>query len=161
MVSCRLRFIHLLNTYVSFVLVIYSNSFEKYLYATVKNPALGDYSGYADECKYNGSQLSSQVFVESYESIFNYRDMIRALRMGPLATYVYVSENMYVYDSGIISADPMCERIGKSVNHAVLIVGFGEENGIYFWKIKVFNLIFLFNSIFLRCNSRGYFSCLF
>ena len=76
------------------------------------------------------------TYLQSYATVTSVQDMIKALKKGPLAAYIYVSENLYAYDSGIFSSDNFCRNIGSGVNHAVLIVGIGKENGIYYWKIK-------------------------
>jgi len=49
---------------------------------------------------------------------------------GPLAVAI-ASDPLMDYDAGIISKDK-----GKTLDHAVLIVGYGTENGVDFWIVK-------------------------
>ncbi len=48
-------------------------------------------------------------------------------------------DNFGKYKSGIYD-DPECENSisagGQSVNHNIIIVGYGEENGIPYWLIR-------------------------
>lgn len=98
------------------------------------NPAISAETGFAGRCQYD--RRLALNYLSSYATVTNFRDMIKALRKGPLAAYIYVSENLYAYDSGVFSSDELCNNIGKSVNHAVLIVGIGIDNGVYYWKVK-------------------------
>ncbi|KAJ8729142.1 hypothetical protein PYW08_000723 [Mythimna loreyi] len=63
---------------------------------------------------------------------------------GPIAIAVQAS-NFQVYNGGIMS-DETCDS--GQVNHAVLLVGYGTENGIPFWTIK--------NSWGLSFGEQGY-----
>lgn len=50
--------------------------------------------------------------------------------MGPVAAPMYASENLKNYRAGIFN-DPLC--ISNIPNHAVLLVGYGIENGVSYW----------------------------
>jgi C1A family cysteine protease len=51
---------------------------------------------------------------------------------GPVASVICVNDNFKQYTEGIFNLP--CER--DNHNHVVLIVGYGVENGIKYWKIK-------------------------
>lgn len=53
---------------------------------------------------------------------------------GPLPVALHVTANMYLYNSGIFW-DPSCNK--NSVNHAVLLVGYGEDERLGpYWILK-------------------------
>lgn len=54
-----------------------------------------------------------------------------AVSSGPVAIGMRINDFFQLYDSGILSAP-----CGDDLNHAALVVGYGEENGINYWKIK-------------------------
>lgn len=54
---------------------------------------------------------------------------------GPLYTIFYVADDLYSYSSGVYT-DAKNQCAGKSYNHAVLLVGYGTENGIDYWIVK-------------------------
>ncbi|KAI8120046.1 Cathepsin S [Lucilia cuprina] len=51
---------------------------------------------------------------------------------GPVAVAIQANNNFMNYKSGVFD-DPDCSKIG---NHAVLVVGYGTENGKDYWLIK-------------------------
>ncbi len=58
---------------------------------------------------------------------------------GPIGIAMLALDNFGKYKSGIYD-DPECENSisagGQSVNHNIIIVGYGEENGIPYWLIR-------------------------
>jgi len=52
-------------------------------------------------------------------------------RMGPLAIAIN-ADNLHAYEGGIISD----ERDPLQLNHVLLLVGYGSENGTDYWKIR-------------------------
>lgn len=53
--------------------------------------------------------------------------------LGPLACSVKGIESLLVYKEGIYS-DEECNKV--EVNHSILVVGYGSENGKDFWIVK-------------------------
>jgi cathepsin L len=58
------------------------------------------------------------------------RDAVATI--GPVAAAIYASKTFLLYKSGIYN-EANCPT---SVNHAVLIVGYGTENGVDYWLVK-------------------------
>ena len=58
--------------------------------------------------------------------------------MGPVVAYLKVVSDFYSYSSGIYESDLCCkaEEEGCMINHAVLVVGYGTDNGTDYWLVK-------------------------
>ncbi len=75
-------------------------------------------------------------YVDSYTTVSGAKNMKAALKKGLLSTYMYISDNLYMYESGIITDDKLCRNIGNEVNHGVVIVGHGSEKGVNYWIVR-------------------------
>merc|ERR1719499_2829177 len=54
-----------------------------------------------------------------------------AVSHGPVGVGVHVVHKLQFYKGGIFSG-----KCGTRLNHALLVVGYGEENGKKYWKLK-------------------------
>ena len=54
---------------------------------------------------------------------------------GPISIAVAVDSQFKAYSSGILE-DNSCGKDARSLNHGVLIVGYGTENGQDYWIVK-------------------------
>lgn len=52
--------------------------------------------------------------------------------IGPMAISVDAS-NWSAYDSGIFNG---CNQVNPDIDHAVVLVGYGEENGQKYWLVR-------------------------
>ncbi len=123
------------NIYRTF-LYIYNNGLQleaDYPYVSQKAPqAYGKVQG----CQFNSNRFSLKI--RNYYGI-NYRDvdeMKRVLRQQPVVAYFFATNEFYFYKSGIFTTNRCGLNNCGRVNHAVLIVGYGEENGIGYWLCK-------------------------
>jgi len=100
--------------------------------------------GITGTCKVD--QSKERIFLSNYQSISQDEDEIAAKLMeyGPLAVAINASGLVQSYTGGIIKGN-----CAGRINHAVTIVGFGEENGQKFWTIK--------NSWGKQYGEQGYF----
>ena len=85
-------------------------------------------------CKYKESSATA-VNVSTYASVTanNVTQMKAALATQPLA--ISIDANSYIfgmYKSGVLDSK-LC---GTSLDHAVLAVGYGTENGKEYWLVK-------------------------
>jgi len=93
------------------------------------------YVGYRQICNNNGltpvAKISSWRFAGTLDE--NYIAQM-LLTYGPLATAINANYLQY-YRGGIIDENSVdCSPLG--INHAVNLVGFGEENGLKFWIVQ-------------------------
>ncbi|GFV95240.1 cathepsin K [Trichonephila clavipes] len=56
--------------------------------------------------------------------------------IGPISGAICISEDFYDYRSGIYETSE-CNNTFDDLNHAVLIVGYGSENGNDYWLVKI------------------------
>lgn len=79
-----------------------------------------------------GSTVSTWKYVQQGNEAL-IRDTLVA--NGPMYIRYHVSNDFYRYSSGIFQ-DSGNSCAGKGTNHAVLLVGYGTQNGIDFWTLK-------------------------
>ncbi|CAL4124926.1 unnamed protein product, partial [Meganyctiphanes norvegica] len=62
-------------------------------------------------------------------------ELLNALvNIGPISVSIYTSQNMIKYKKGVLE-DELC-KAKKPINHAVVLVGYGNENGKNYWLIR-------------------------
>jgi len=85
-------------------------------------------------CSWNSNNIASKVSSFSWVPSNNETALLLAIATrGPVATSIFVTNTFLFYQSGIYS-DPACQV--NSVNHAVVIVGYGSDNGTDYWIVR-------------------------
>ena len=70
---------------------------------------------------------------ESYVTASNVSQMKAALALQPLAVSIEADKSCFQYYSGGVMDDASC---GTYLDHAVLAVGYGTEDGNDYWLVK-------------------------
>ncbi|KNC30391.1 hypothetical protein FF38_02670 [Lucilia cuprina] len=114
--------------------------FQEYGFEFVTNQkgiAVGDKYPYVDKkqtCSYKnnlkGAEINGFATIDPKDEV-TMKKVIATL--GPLACSVNGLESLLLYKRGIY-ADEECNK--GEVNHSVLVVGYGSENGLDYWIVK-------------------------
>lgn len=104
----------------------------------VRYPDCGDVPSITPSCRgycQNHEDFGNDRMHFNHSKEYNSEEEImRALvEDGPLATFMKVYEDFPLYRSGVYKRTPNTEFLGY---HAVLIHGYGEENGVKYWIAK-------------------------
>ena len=95
------------------------------------------YTGWDDTCKYDKSK--AKVYITGYNKLngTNEDDMKSwLLENGPLAVGINADTLLY-YSSGILDDDEYsCPQEYEYLNHEVVVVGYGVENGVNYWIVR-------------------------
>ncbi|CAH1966751.1 unnamed protein product [Acanthoscelides obtectus] len=90
------------------------------------------YTARDGKCKRNGYVVKIKKFVELYDE----REITAAVSFkGPVSAAIDGS-SLSLYSHGIIDETSGCSNSPKHVNHAILIVGYGSEDGVDYWIVK-------------------------
>lgn len=95
------------------------------------------YTGRVGTCKYSASMAAVKV-TKAYNEQNVSKDYLKILlsTRGPVAVAIYASDDLLQdYKTGIYSCS-WCPTGLRSLDHSVLLVGYGSENGRDYWIIK-------------------------
>jgi hypothetical protein len=114
-------------------------------YARTKIPSLclenreNMYLNYDHICRVcRGSHESAVVSLSPYTEVGVHSNSFleRVVRKGPVVAAIRADSKAFKFYSGGIIGNGDCQAKLAPVNHAVLVVGFGTDNGVPYWKIK-------------------------
>ena len=92
------------------------------------------YKGLTREgCKANWSKDTVRIHDFVDVSPMNPEQLARAIQKGPIAVALQSDSMVFMQYAGGIITDESC---GHDVNHAGLVVGYGEENGLEYFLVK-------------------------
>ncbi|XP_048828969.1 pro-cathepsin H [Brienomyrus brachyistius] len=94
------------------------------------------YTGRDGTCKFNPGKAA--VFIKEVVNITKYdeMEMVDAVaRLNPVSLAYEVTSDFMHYKDGIYTSTE-CHNTTDMVNHAVLAVGYGEDNGTPYWIVK-------------------------
>jgi len=94
----------------------------------------GQYPYKASNNKCTAKAQAGDVELTSFSEVarFDPEQLAQALQLGPVSVGVDASGTAFKwYKNGIIT-----KWCGTSIDHAVLLVGYGTDNGVDYWTIK-------------------------
>ncbi|UYV60943.1 hypothetical protein LAZ67_1002894 [Cordylochernes scorpioides] len=93
------------------------------------------YMGYTDNCHYNKSNIGATC--KGYKRINQDEESLKQAlaAVGPISIAIDASGNFQEYKGGVYN-NPDCGNAIGSLNHGVLLVGYGQENGMDYWLVK-------------------------
>jgi hypothetical protein len=102
------------------------------------------YRGFESQCK--DAKCKPITKIKGYVDVpsYNETELLFALLQRPLSVAMEVSTAFQFYSKGIF--DGFC---GEDLNHAIFLIGYGEENGKLFWLLQ--------NSWSIYFGEHGYF----
>lgn len=88
-------------------------------------------------CVYNRARAVGYVKFGSYNITQNDENELgeRLFSVGPQAVTYDVEDDFFDYESGVYRSDD-CGTTTDDVNHAVVLTGYGSENGLKYWRVK-------------------------
>ncbi|CAH2014506.1 unnamed protein product [Acanthoscelides obtectus] len=90
------------------------------------------YTAHDGKCKRNGYVVKIKKFVKLKDE----KEVTEAVSSkGPVSAAIHAS-NMSFYSHGIVDTRSGCSSLPKDLNHGVLIVGYGSEDGVDYWIVK-------------------------
>ncbi|KAM7513531.1 hypothetical protein LguiA_003114 [Lonicera macranthoides] len=94
------------------------------------------YTGVDGKCKFSSQNIAVQV-LESVNITLGAEDELKQAvgLIRPVSVAFEVVDGFKLYKDGVFSSD-ICGSSPMDVNHAVLAVGYGVENGVPYWLIK-------------------------
>uniref|UniRef100_A0A8D1Q5I0 Pro-cathepsin H n=1 Tax=Sus scrofa TaxID=9823 RepID=A0A8D1Q5I0_PIG len=94
------------------------------------------YKGQDDHCKFQPDKAIAFVKDVANITMNDEEAMVEAVALyNPVSFAFEVTNDFLMYRKGIYSSTS-CHKTPDKVNHAVLAVGYGEENGIPYWIVK-------------------------
>jgi len=100
-------------------------------------------------CKYDASKGQFSIHAREYVKPKNADQMKAAVAKGPVSVAIEADTNVFqFYNSGVISS----KSCGTDLDHAVLVIGYGSDNGTDYWLLK--------NSWGTRWGDKGFFKTL-
>nr|AAQ11970.1 putative gut cathepsin L-like cysteine protease [Callosobruchus maculatus] len=91
------------------------------------------YEGRRSSCKKSGEYVTK---VKTYVFPLDEQEMARTVAAkGPVAVAIEASQLSF-YDKGIVDERCRCSNKREDLNHGVLVVGYGSENGVDYWIVK-------------------------
>lgn len=112
----------------------YMESVYKYIHEAGGIDTEETYPYGADEenCHYDANAAAATV--DSYDAIAQTEDALKNAvgSVGPVSVGIFVADSFYYYDGGIYD-EPNCNG---DIDHGVLAVGYGSENGKDYWLVK-------------------------
>ena len=93
------------------------------------------YQGTNSACGFDASGATPVATIDGYIQLpeNNYTSLMNAIaKVGPIAVSVDAS-NWHSYESGIFNG---CNQEQPDINHAVTLVGYGEDNGQKYWTVR-------------------------
>uniref|UniRef100_A0A9L0II41 Cathepsin H n=1 Tax=Equus asinus TaxID=9793 RepID=A0A9L0II41_EQUAS len=94
------------------------------------------YKGQDGDCKFQPNKAIAFVKDVANITLNDEKAMVEAVALyNPVSFAFEVTEDFMMYRKGIYSSTS-CHKTPDKVNHAVLAVGYGEENGIPYWIVK-------------------------
>jgi hypothetical protein len=90
------------------------------------------YKAVENVCSADSSKIKAKISKYANVKRFSEAALKQAVAQQPVSIAVQADEPAWqFYKEGVVTSD-----CGKQVDHGVLIVGYGEENGIPYWKVK-------------------------
>ena len=97
------------------------------------------YEALDSQCKFSSanSSIVGATTIRSFNITEGDEDslMHELVRKGPVSVAFEVVDDFRLYKSGVYSSTS-CKSGPKDVNHAVLVIGYGVENGLPYWLVK-------------------------
>ncbi|CAH2014511.1 unnamed protein product [Acanthoscelides obtectus] len=90
------------------------------------------YTAQDGECKRNGYVVK----IKKYVDLKDEKEVTEAVSSkGPVTAAIHAS-TMSFYSHGIVDKRSGCSSLPEDLDHAVLIVGYGSEDGVDYWIVK-------------------------
>lgn len=110
------------------------NAFNFYTNYAIASEASYPYLGKSGTCTGDYETVIPNGGVIGYKDVGADESLLldAVTSVGPISVAIEADQSAFhLYDSGIITSG-----CGTQLDHGVLLVGFGEENGLAYWKIK-------------------------
>lgn len=94
------------------------------------------YTGTDGTCKFALSSVTSNVTSYAWVASDEAAMATAIATYGPISACIYVTDNLMSYSSGVFT-DSTCPTDGTSINHAIVIVGYGTSStGGDYWIVR-------------------------
>jgi len=95
------------------------------------------YVGEREECKEDKKKVVATIErFDTMEPLDEEAMRVAVGTMGPVVTKIVVPREFRLYSKGIFTAPKDCDLGHISMEHGLLIVGYGEEGGMKYWIVK-------------------------
>ena len=89
------------------------------------------------QCRFTSTYASATVTGYRTISASNERALMQAVaKVGPISVSIDASKNSFMHYNSGVYYEPLCSSSRRSLDHAVLVVGYGTHNGQDYWLVK-------------------------